>query len=714
MRTEFENRKKIVYDFICDESYVPMKLKQLADILQVEREDRHELEQVLNGLVSEGKVKTTQKGKYLKSEKVTLVGTFQSHPKGFGFVITDTPGDDIFISGDDTNDAFDGDQVEVVITRMPDGRRKEGRIIKVLSHGMTKVVGLFEKSKNYGFVRPDNQRLQQDIYIPAGKEKGAVSGQKVIVELTTYGDKFSSPEGKVVEIIGFANAPGIDILSIVKEADLPTAFPEKVLNQAGRVGKEVSEADIAGRMDLRDVEMVTIDGADAKDLDDAVSLVMDGENYILGVHIADVTHYVQERSALDREALNRGTSVYLVDRVIPMLPPHLSNGICSLNPKVDRLSLSCIMTINPKGEVKDHVIAESVINIDERMTYDSVALILEQENPEEMARYEKWVPLFKNMATLSKLLRKRRKNRGAIDFDCPETKVLLDEEGNPIAIKAHEPNVATRLIEDFMLLANETVAQEYYWGELPFLFRNHEVPDAEKIRALSTFVNNFGYHIRLNEEVKPMEIQKLLTGLEGSPYQMMISNLALRSMKQARYAPENTGHFGLAAKYYTHFTSPIRRYPDLQIHRIIKENLRGRLNEERIDHYHRILTEIALQSNVTERRGEEVSREVVKLKKVEYIKAHIGEVFEGVISGLTKWGIYVQLPNTIEGMVHVMSMVDDYYEYHEQRHEMIGEGTGKTYKLGQVVTVQVAGADVTRRTIDFDFVDYWSSLEEDR
>jgi len=715
MKKEFENRKKMVYEFICDDIYVPMKLKEMADILQVEKEDRRELEQILNALVAEGKIKTTQKGKYLKSERKTLIGTFQSNPRGFGFVITETPGDDVFISGDDVNGAFDHDQVEYVITRIPDGKRKEGKIIKILSHGITKVVGLYEKSKHFGFVRPDNQRLQEDIYIHEGKDKGAVTGQKVMVELTSYGDKYNQPEGKIIEIFGFADAPGIDILSVVKEYDLPTEFSEKVLNQARRVGKEVTETDIAGRMDLREVEMVTIDGADAKDLDDAISLTMDGENYVLGVHIADVTNYVQERSALDREALSRGTSVYLVDRVIPMLPPELSNGICSLNPRVDRLTLSCIMTITPKGEVKDHIIAESVVNINERMTYDSVAKILEQEDSEEVAKYEEKVPLFKDMATLSKLLRKNRKKRGAIDFDFPEAKVILDEEGHPIEIKAYENNVATRLIEDFMLLANETVAEEYYWREMPFLYRNHEVPDAEKIRTLSTFINNFGYHIHFNEEVKPMEIQKLLTQLTGSPYQLMISNLALRSMKQARYAPENVGHFGLAAKYYTHFTSPIRRYPDLQIHRIIKESIRGRLSEERIEHYQRILTEVAFQSNVTERRAEEAERETVKLKKVEYIKEYIGETFEGVISGLTKWGIYVQLPNTIEGMVHVMNMVDDYYEYNEQRHEMVGEVTGKAYKLGQKVTIQVLEVDTMRRTIDFVFVDHRpSELEADR
>ena len=715
MKKGFEDRKNVVYEFICDDMYVPMKFKELADILQVEKQDKHELEEVLHALVAEGKIKTTPKNKYIKSEKKTSVGVFQGNPRGFGFVITDEPGDDVFISSDDVNGALDGDQVEYIITRIPDGKRKEGKITKVLSHGITTIVGLFEKSEHFGFVRPDNQRLQQDVYIHEGKEKGALSGQKVIVELTSYGEKYKKPEGKVIEILGFADAPGTDILSIVKEFNLPTEFSEKVLNQGERVGKEVTKEDMAMRMDLRDLEMVTIDGADAKDLDDAVSLVMDGENYVLGVHIADVTNYVQERSALDKEALKRGTSVYLVDRVIPMLPPRLSNGICSLNPKVDRLTLSCMMTITPKGEVMDHTLAETVINVNERMTYDSVAKILEQENQEEVDKYKEYLPLFKRMETLSKILRKSRKSRGSIDFDFPEAKVILDEEGYPIEIKVHERNVATRLIEDFMLLANETVAEEYYWRELPFLYRNHEVPDLEKIRALSTFINNFGYHIRFNEEVKPMEIQKLLGKLEDSPYKMMISNLTLRSMKQAKYAPENVGHFGLAAKYYTHFTSPIRRYPDLQIHRIIKENIRGRLNEDRIQHYQRILTEVSFQSNTMERRAEEAERETVKLKKVEYIKGYMGETFEGVISGMTKWGIYVQLANTIEGMVHVVNLGDDYYEYDEQRYEMVGESTGKTYKLGQVVNIEVIGADTIRRTIDFAFVDtYWSGLEVDR
>ena len=503
-------------------------------------------------------------------------------------------------------------EVEFIITRHKEGdKRTEGKIVRILSHGTTKIVGLYEKCKSYGFVSPDNQRILNDIYIPEGKEKGAMTGHKVVVELTSYGGEHLKPEGFVTEILGHINDPGTDIMSIVKGFDLPTEFPDRVMNQAERVGKDVSEADIAGRMDLRGWEMVTIDGEDAKDLDDAVSLTKDGENYKLGVHIADVTNYVQERSALDREALKRGTSVYLADRVIPMLPHKLSNGICSLNAGEDRLALSCIMTVNLKGEVVEHLIAETVVCINERMSYTSVAKILEQQDKEEIKRYGHLVPLFERMAELSRILRTRRHRRGSIDFDFPESKMILNEQGHPIDIKPYERNVATKLIEDFMLLANETVAEEYYWRDLPFIYRTHETPDEEKMKKLSTFINNFGYHIHVGNEVRPMEIQKLLGKVEGTPEEALISRLVLRSMKQAKYTPENTGHFGLAAKYYTHFTSPIRRYPDLQIHRIIKENIRGRLNAERVEHYENILPEVAMQAGLTERRAEEADRKSV-------------------------------------------------------------------------------------------------------
>lgn len=704
MSNTFEKRKKVIYDFICDDLYVPMKLKEIAMVLGVPKEQKEELKKVLDTLVEDGKITLSKRGKYTKGQTKRFTGVFQAHPRGFGFVIREGVDEDVFISEENINGAFQGDEVEFIITKSSEaGRRTEGKVVRILSHSTTKIVGLYEKCKSYGFVRPDNQRILSDIYIPEGKEKGAMTGHKVVVSLTSYGGERMKPEGVVTEIIGHINDPGTDIISIVKGFDLPMEFPERVMNQAERVAKEVSEADRAGRMDLRTWKMVTIDGEDAKDLDDAVSLTKEGENYQLGVHIADVTNYVQERSALDREALNRGTSVYLVDRVIPMLPHKLSNGICSLNAGEDRLALSCIMTVNPKGEVIDHVIAETVVRVDERMSYTSVAKILEDRDAEERKKYEEFVPMFEQMAELSHILRTRRKHRGSIDFDFPETKMILDENGRPIEIRPYERNVATKLIEDFMLLANETVAEEYFWRELPFLYRTHEAPDEEKMKKLSTFINNFGYHIHMGNEVRPMEVQKLLGKVEGTPEEALISRLALRSMKQAKYTPENTGHFGLAAKYYTHFTSPIRRYPDLQIHRIIKENIRGRLKEERIAHYEKILPEVAMQAGVTERRAEEAERETIKLKKVEYMKERIGEEFEGVISGITKWGAYVELPNTIEGLVHVMNMRDDHYEYWEEQYELIGEHTRNVYKLGQVVRVRVLGVDRLQRTIDFEF-----------
>ena len=704
MSNTFEKRKKVIYDFICDDLYVPMKLKEIAMVLGVPKEQKEELKKVLDTLVEDGKITLSKRGKYTKGQTKRFTGVFQAHSRGFGFVIREGVDEDVFISEENINGAFQGDEVEFIITKSSEaGRRTEGKVVRILSHSTTKIVGLYEKCKSYGFVRPDNQRILSDIYIPEGKEKGAMTGHKVVVSLTSYGGERMKPEGVVTEIIGHINDPGTDIISIVKGFDLPMEFPERVMNQAERVAKEVSEADRAGRMDLRTWKMVTIDGEDAKDLDDAVSLTKEGENYQLGVHIADVTNYVQERSALDREALNRGTSVYLVDRVIPMLPHKLSNGICSLNAGEDRLALSCIMTVNPKGEVIDHVIAETIVRVDARMSYTSVAKILEDRDAEERKKYEEFVPMFEQMAELSHILRTRRKHRGSIDFDFPETKMILDENGRPIEIRPYERNVATKLIEDFMLLANETVAEEYFWRELPFLYRTHEAPDEEKMKKLSTFINNFGYHIHMGNEVRPMEVQKLLGKVEGTPEEALISRLALRSMKQAKYTPENTGHFGLAAKYYTHFTSPIRRYPDLQIHRIIKENIRGRLKEERIAHYEKILPEVAMQAGVTERRAEEAERETIKLKKVEYMKERIGEEFEGVISGITKWGAYVELPNTIEGLVHVMNMRDDHYEYWEEQYELIGEHTRNIYKLGQVVRVRVLGVDRLQRTIDFEF-----------
>lgn len=706
MDQTFEKRKKIIYEFICDDMYVPMKLKELAILLQVPKEQRSELKAVMDALEAEGKVHVSQKGKYLKGAGRTLRGVYQAHPRGFGFVTIEGETDDIFIPEKETNGALHGDTVEILLTASPEGKRKEGKIVKIAERGTAKIVGLYQvaKGKHYGFVIPDNQRFLQDIFVPEERAKGAVDGHKVVVELTSYGSDNAKPEGKIVEILGHVNDPGVDIMSIVKSYDLPVEFPEKVMNQAERVPEEVSDADMAGRKDLREWVMVTIDGEDAKDLDDAVSLTRteDGKNWILGVHIADVANYVQERSALDREALHRGTSVYLADRVIPMLPHRLSNGICSLNAGVDRLAMSCIMTVDAKGDVIDHEICESVIRVNERMSYTSVKKILEDHDEEETTRYIDLVPMFEEMEQLAGILRNRRHQRGSIDFDFPESKIMLDEEGHPMEIRSYDRNVATKIIEDFMLLANETVAEEYYWREIPFVYRVHETPDEDKIKKLTILINNFGYSLHISDEVRPGQIQKLLAKIQGTPQETMISRLALRSMKQARYTPENDGHFGLAARYYTHFTSPIRRYPDLQIHRIIKDDLRGRMNEKKMEHYQTILPEVTRQASETERRAEEAERETIRLKKAEYMEAHIGEVFEGVISGITNWGIYVELSNTIEGLVHVANMYDDHYDYYEDRYEMVGEHTGKTYKLGETVYVRVIDADCLTRTIDFE------------
>lgn len=704
-RSLYEKRKNLICELVNDKFYVPMKEKELAAFMQVRPEEREELKTILNELLMEGRLQISKRGKYSKGEEGGgLVGTFISHPKGFGFVEIEGRSEDLYIPESSVNGAFHQDQVQVELLKGQGGRRQEARIVKILSHGLTKVVGTYQKSKSFGFVIPDLEKISTDIYIPAEGSKGAVTGHKVVVELTDYGDDKHKPEGMITEILGHVNDPGVDILSIVKGYDLPVEFEEKLLNQAERVGKPVSEADMAGRRDLRSLQMVTIDGEDAKDLDDAVSLTREGENYCLGVHIADVSNYVQENSALDREALNRGTSVYLVDRVIPMLPHTLSNGICSLNQGEDRLALSCLMKVNKKGEVVSYEIAETVICVDRRMSYTAVRKILEEGDPELIQEYEELVPMFQDMQELAAILRKKRRQRGSIDFDFPESKIILDQKGNPVSIEPYERNVATDLIEDFMLLANETVAQHFYWMEVPFLYRTHETPDAEKIEKLATFIHNFGYHIKIktsDHEVHPKEIQKLLASIEGTEEEALIARLALRSMKQAKYSVECTGHFGLACACYCHFTSPIRRYPDLQIHRIIKEQLRGRLMEKRIDHYKEILPEVARQTSRLERRADEAERETDKLKKAQYMKHHIGETLEGIISGITAWGIYVELPNTVEGMIHVARLTGDYYYYKEETFEMVGRDTGRCFKLGQRLKVFVDSVDMVSKSVDF-------------
>lgn len=695
-------RKETMLALLNDPTYVPMKLRELAMLLNLSRDQRDELREVMESLEQDGKVILTKRGKYKIPSAEFLTGTFSGTAKGFGFVTVEGRPDDIYIPYDKVKDAMHGDRVQIVAEPARGGRRAEGTVVKVLERANQTLVGYYQKSKNFGFVIPDNQKIGEDVFIPQGKDMGAVTGHKVIVKLTDYGGERKKPEGEIVEIIGHVNDPGTDILSIVKAYGIPDEYPQEVMEQIEHIPDEVQEAEKVGRKDIRDWQTVTIDGEDAKDLDDAITISREDFGYRLGVHIADVSHYVREGSPLDREALKRGTSVYLVDRVVPMLPHKLSNGICSLNQGVDRLALSCIMDIDPHGKVLSHEVAETLIRVDRRMTYTAVNAIITDRDPAVMAEYDGFVEMFDCMKELADILRDKRSQRGSIDFDFPETKILLDEKGHPTEIKPYERNSATKIIEDFMLMANETIAEDYYWQEIPFLYRTHDNPDPEKMKRLGIFINNFGYSLHLqNGEVHPKEIQKLLTKIEGTEEEALISRLTLRSMKQAKYMPICSGHFGLAARYYTHFTSPIRRYPDLQIHRIIKENLHGNLTGKRISHYDSILTEVSIQCSQTERRADEAEREVVKMKKCEYMSKRIGQIYEGVISGVTNWGFYVELPNTVEGLVRVSDLYGDYYLFSEEKMELRGERSGRIYRLGQKVKVTVSGTDKLTRTVDF-------------
>ena len=696
-----------------EKEYVPMKLKELAILLNVPREERESLKEVLDALLAEGKISVSKKGKYAKAEVFAQTGIFTAHHKGFGFVTIEGRDGDVFVAPDNTGGAMDQDTVLVTVEEPRGDRRAEAVVVKVIERANTSIVGLYQKNKHFGFVVPDNPRITMDIFIPEGMDMGAVSGHKVMAKLTSFGGPGKNPEGAITEIIGHVNDPGVDILSIVRAYGLPEGFPEDVMEETEAVPEELTEEMISeelkkGRLDLRDLPMVTIDGEDAKDLDDAVSVsreIVDGHvMYHLGVHIADVTHYVKEGSCLDKEALKRGTSVYLVDRVIPMLPHRLSNGICSLNAGCDRFALSCLMDLDEKGNVVGHRIAESVVRIDRRMSYTEVNGILTEEEGKGPAPEgtDGLIPMFHLMNEAAGVLRKKRMSRGAGDFDFPECKIILDEKGRPKEVKPYERNAATMLIEDFMLAANETVAEDYYWQQVPFLYRTHEKPDEEKIKRFGILINNFGYSIRLqNGELHPKEMQKLLSKVSGSPEEALLSRLALRSMKQAKYTVDCTGHFGLAAKYYTHFTSPIRRYPDLQIHRIIKENLHGNLGERRLSHYEKILGEVAVWTSSRERLADEAERKTDKAKKVQYMERRIGEEFEGVISGMSNYGFYVELPNTVEGMVRASELDGDYYVFDEEHYEIVGERTGKKYKLGQPIKIQVVSVDRYLKTIDF-------------
>lgn len=723
-RKQLEERKRTIQALFADPRYVPMKLKELAILLDVPREERDALKEVLDELLAEGKISLSNRGKYAGAATFAKTGLFNGTRRGFGFVTPGDGGSDIFIPEEETGGAFHGDTVQyLVVGESQGGRRAWGRVVRVVKRNITEVVGTYERNKKNGFVIPDNQKLSFDVFIPAGSSLNAVDGHKVVAKLKNYGDKGHNPEGVITQILGHRNDPGVDIRSIILAYGLPTQFPEPVMQQVSCIPDHVTEEEKEGRLDLRGLACVTIDGEDARDLDDAISLTYEDGVYHLGVHIADVSHYVTEGSPLDTEALKRGTSIYLVDRVIPMLPHALSNGICSLNAGEDRLALSCLMDIDETGDLISYRVAETLICVDRRMSYTEVNRILTEARSEQSvtdnradsadegdAAAEKpadevlqsLIPMFHRMNELALLLRKHRHSRGAIDFDFPESKIILDEKGRPVEIKPYERNAATRLIEDFMLMANETIAEDFYWQELPFIYRSHEKPDAERMKKLMTFLTNFGHFLKgRSDEIRPKEIQKLLDRIAGTPEEALISRMTLRSLKQAKYTTECMGHFGLAAQYYCHFTSPIRRYPDLQIHRIIKENLHGSLNEKRIGHYEHILPQVSVQSSAMERRADEAERETAKVKKAQYMKQFLGDEFTGVISGVTNWGMYVELPNTVEGMVRMSDLHDDYYVWDEARMEIRGERTGRVYRLGQKIRVQVAQVDMLLHTVDF-------------
>ncbi len=706
---ELEERKNRIVEFMREEAYKPLLLKELRTILDVPSSDIEIFNQVISELENEGRIYKTNGNRYAIPARLNLVaGRIQGHERGFAFVIPDDEMlEDIFIPAESLNGAMHGDKVVARVNKKSSSdRRMEGEIKRILKRANTTLVGTFDKSTSFGFVVSDNKRISGDIFIPKHAFGGAKKGQKVVVEIVKYPEQRRNAEGKVIEILGDKNEPGTDILSIIKSYNLEEEFPEDVLKQVEKIGDTVTEAMIKGRRDLRKLRMVTIDGEDAKDLDDAVSVeLLENGNYRLGVHIADVTNYVTENSPLDMEALKRGTSVYLVDRVIPMLPRKLSNGICSLNPQVDRLSFSVMMEIDKNGRVNNHEIFESVINIDERMTYTNVYKILVDKDEELIERYKHVTPDFNLMHELALILRNKRFKRGSIDFNFAEAKVILDEKGRPIDVKRYEITIANQIIEEFMLICNETVAEHFFWTNTPFVYRIHEDPDEEKIAALNEFIYNLGYSIKGINKVHPRALQDLLEKIKGTRHERIISTVMLRSLQKAKYSDESLGHFGLAAKYYCHFTSPIRRYPDLIIHRIMKLYLKGGMNEQKIKQLEGLLPEIAKQCSERERMADEAERETEDLKKVEYMKAHEGEIFEGIISNVTNFGMFIEMENTIEGLVRMSSMEDDYYNYDDRHFCLVGERTHKIYRIGDIVKVVLAKADISAKKIEFVLVE---------
>ncbi|EHC9984595.1 ribonuclease R [Staphylococcus pseudintermedius] len=710
------NLKEEIIGIIKSADYEPMSVSDFQDALGLSSADSfRDLIKILVELEQTGMVTRTKQDRYQKQQQKTnsglVRGTLSQNKKGFAFLRPDDQEmEDIFIPPTKINRAMDGDVVLVEVKKSRGDFRKgkfEGEVKAIESHSIKQVVGTFSEARHFGFVVPDDKRIMQDIFVPKGQELGAVEGHKVLVQITQYSDGTNSPEGQISAILGHKNDPGVDILSIIYQHGIEIEFPDDVLKEAENVPETIQPDELKGRRDLRDELTITIDGADAKDLDDAIAVKkLDNGNTELTVSIADVSYYVTEGSALDREAYDRATSVYLVDRVIPMIPHRLSNGICSLNPEVDRLAMSCRMEIDAQGQVVKHEIFESVIHSNARMTYDAVNRIITDKDAVTRAQYPEIVPMLDLAQTLSQQLIAMRKKRGEIDFDIKEAKVIVNEEGIPKEVVTRERGEGERLIESFMLIANETVAEHFNQMEVPFIYRIHEQPKSERLRQFFDFITNFGIMVKgTGVDIHPSTLQNIHEEIAGRPEDMVISTMMLRSMQQARYDADNLGHFGLAADYYTHFTSPIRRYPDLIVHRLVRKYLIEKSMDGRAMHeWEEKLPQIAEHTSNRERRAIDAERDTDELKKAEFMIQHIGDEFEGVISSVANFGMFVELPNTIEGMVNMQNMSDDYYHFDERQMALIGERKAKVYRIGDVVKVKVIHVDVDERQIDFQIV----------
>ena len=699
-------KEEIILEFMKDPEYKPMKAKEIAIILGVPKKEYPKFQEAIAELEKEFKIGKNHKNKYKVIKEEYKEGNFRKNAKGFGFVNIGEE-DEIYISKENTNNALNGDIVLVEILEEKNKLKKaEGKIKKIIKHEKDTIVGTFQNNRNFGFVVPDDKNFGTDIFISKSNFGKARNGHKVLVEITKYPKNDKKAEGKIIEILGKPNEAGVDMLSLIKEYRLPSRFPEPVVKEAQKFGDKIEEKDIQKRIDNRKDIIFTIDGEDAKDLDDAVRVTkMENGNYRLDVHIADVSHYVKENSLLDNEALIRGTSIYMLGRVIPMLPRELSNGLCSLNAGQDRFTLSCSMEINKEGKVVSSEVYKGIINVKERMNYHDVQKILDKSDTDVLERYKPYIKDFETMAELATILKNRRMEQGYLNLDIPESKIDLDINGKVINIGKYETSFSKEIIEKFMLIANETIAEKFYWLQAPFIYRVHEDPDIDKVKELNKFLFNFGMNIKIsNEKVYPTEFSKILEQIKGKEEEKVVSNLILRTLKVAKYESENKGHFGIASKYYCHFTSPIRRYPDLFIHRIISKYLDNNYDvpEKWIEDYMQKAEDRARESSEREKIATKVERESEDLKKAEYMEGKIGEEYEGIVSSVTQFGIFVELPNTVEGLIRFDDLGDEYFIYDENRKRLIGERTNKTYQIGDKVKIRVKSASKMLRQIDFE------------